>query len=291
VETLQAGNGDGTGDVAKPRATSALFGGGVIMQRYDPTKEDGGMSETKPAKLRIDDTKQDDELTEGPESDGKNDSKDDIQDHLAKAQEKESRAGKDSKGEDNKKDVPETNVNEKTKPDVSFQDSTRTDIYEQDKLENIFKQAREQQKGGASTTTGFSFGALFESQLDITTDAVMESSNQMTPKLTAEDRSNEAVDVDAETNKSAQLEPNKPTSEARVGLQFPQSVLDEYENLFFSLKEGPRIIADLESIRNDKEVQDQWQKEREEEVLLEVHQDKAGQLLLPSSTPTQKPKG
>jgi len=85
----------------------------------------------------------------------------------------------------------------------------------------------------------------------------------MTSKLPAEDRSNEAETVDAESNKSAQLEPKVPLREARVGLQFPQSVLDEYENLFFSLKEGPRIIADLESIRNDKEVQDQWQKERE----------------------------
>ena len=116
-------------------------------------------------------------------------------------------------------------MNEETIPDVSFQDSTQTDIYEQDKLENIFWKTCEQQQGGASTTTGLSFGALLESQLDVTTDAVIESSNQMSSKLPAEDRSNEAVDVDAETNKSAQLRTKGAITKSKSGSTIPPKCL------------------------------------------------------------------
>lgn len=42
VETFKEGNEDGTGGVAKLRTSSALFGVGLIVRRYDPTKQDGG---------------------------------------------------------------------------------------------------------------------------------------------------------------------------------------------------------------------------------------------------------
>jgi hypothetical protein len=41
------------------------------MQRYDPTKEDGGMSDKKPSNLRINDAKHYNEAKEGHESDKK----------------------------------------------------------------------------------------------------------------------------------------------------------------------------------------------------------------------------
>ncbi|KAL7479540.1 hypothetical protein ACHAW6_005267 [Cyclotella cf. meneghiniana] len=262
VKTLQAGNGDGTKDGANIRNPTA-FRGGLIIQRYDPTKEDGALSQEKTRKLSVDEAKHDNEMMEGQVSGTTSESNDDIQNHVVETQETQHTSFKDSNDKDKMHNFPERTIDEQSKPEVPSQDLTRNDIYEQDKLENIFKQAREQQQGGASTTTGFSFGALFESQMDVTTDVLMESSNPMTSKLPAEDRSNEAVTVDAVSNEPARLESNEPQREARVGLEFPLSVLDEYENLFFSLNEGPRIIADLESIRNDKVIQDQWQKERE----------------------------
>ena len=48
-----------------------MSGGGLIMQRYDPTKEDGGMSDKKPSNLRINDAKHYNEAKEGHESDKK----------------------------------------------------------------------------------------------------------------------------------------------------------------------------------------------------------------------------
>ncbi|KAL3800612.1 hypothetical protein HJC23_006074 [Cyclotella cryptica] len=259
-EQLHTGNGDGTGGAVKVRTLSNMFGGGLILQRYDPTKEDSAASERKMMNSRMDDGKQ---ATEGQVTEEKNENSPEIQEHFAVPEEKESIALKDSKFEDTSQKDAEKTVNEPDKPEISPQDSTRNDIYEQDKLENIFKQARQQQHGGASASTGFSFGALFESQLDFTPEPLMESSKEVEPELPVKDHSNDAVASHSEINIASQLQANEPQRQARIGLQFPQSVLDEYENLFFSLNEGCRIIADLESVRNDKEVQEQWQKERE----------------------------
>jgi hypothetical protein len=36
-----------------------------------------------------------------------------------------------------------------------------------------------------------------------------------------------------------------------------------FENLFFSLNEGPQILKDLEGMRHNEENQERWQKERQ----------------------------
>ena len=50
----------------------------------------------------------------------------------------------------------------------------------------------------------------------------------------------------------------------RVGLTFPESDLDDYVDLFFSLNEGPQILKDLDAMKQDEESQSLWQKEREQ---------------------------
>lgn len=45
-------------------------------------------------------------------------------------------------------------------------------------------------------------------------------------------------------------------------MAFPESDLDKYENMFFSLNEGPQILKDLDAMKQNEENQEKWQKER-----------------------------
>ena len=247
---------DGTPKVKNDRA----FGAGLIVQRYDPTKEDGGVGFLNSGVSRDRQESVDEKMEyQEPKVDVTND----------ESLVNKSASNDDEEGDDDSASVAgntfERKVHEPNEP--------RDQIYEQDKLEDIFKQAREEQRqtsgfsfgalfesqiGDAATeqnasdklkTTGFSFGGMFESQMG---DSAIKPSND-TPHPT---------DVRQYDNSFKQV-PIKPQRKTRVGLRFPSNILDEYESQFFSMNEGSRIIADMESMRNDEGIQERWQKERE----------------------------
>jgi len=163
-------------------------------------------------------------------------------------------------------------------------DSNRL-VYEQDKLEGIFKQA---QGDGASNAGagGFSFG--FQSQLpdgktvgdeggsapfsfgfglsNTSKDEKHLSPPRQSSEQNSTDRelkSDDAVQSPS-TLKAIEDQPKNepPQRKRRVGMRFPESDLDAWEEMFFSMNEGPQILRDLDAMKQDEESQERWQKER-----------------------------
>lgn len=264
-----------SGDENSTKPKSSTFGSGLIVQRYDPTK-DNASSQTNHLEGAKNLHQNDDEQADGDDSveDGS------IADDASEGSSQDQSVTKDEKVDnvetsesESNADVTEDDVNDKVEPQKTTQNDPAKEVYEQDKLENIFKQAREQQQ-----STGFSFGSMFESQLG---DAATDNQTNGTPAGTgfgfsfpldnaaaadpfvddySQPTSHKTTqDFDA-TKQSSKEAPKKTT---RVGLRFPSNVLDEYESLFFSLNEGSSIIADVDSMRENAEVQEKWQKERE----------------------------
>eukprot|EP00956_Cyclotella_meneghiniana_P012704 scaffold18066_cov42-Cyclotella_meneghiniana.AAC.2 len=245
---------------------SGIFGSGLIVQRYDPTKED--------------EVKRQMDIVKASEEDDNNMS---ANEHHNEAVTDDSNSEESTNHQIDSQDASEKedNAPEKEKPKEAneptnnVQDDSRTEIiYEQDKLENIFKQAREDKQ-----TTGFSFGAMFQSEFgdvaaeqgaDVATEATGFTFGSMFESQLGDDAANSdgksettASKVTIEHDSATTGISSKPKKNSRTGLRFPTSVLNKYEELFFSLNEGPRVIADRESMRNDSEAQEKWQKERE----------------------------
>lgn len=271
VAAVDAASAHDCSEKSKP---SSAFGAGLIVQRYDPTKED--TTESMRSSVTQDLNKNTDE-----HADSGNDSKSEADEISSESSENQSvmfneqvdkTSDNDSESnEGNNADAAEIKTTEQSDFRQAPQDDTGNEVYEQDKLESIFKQAREQQQN-----TGFSFGAMFDNQLggvaDSQTDLTSENTGGTGFSFGFSDVAREPMDTSSE-----QPEPSKPIDsdnvieqapkehrrKSRVGLRFPTSVLDEYEALFFSLNEGPQIIADMESMRNNEEIQERWQKKRE----------------------------
>ena len=144
-------------------------------------------------------------------------------------------------------------------------------MYEQDELENVFKQSR--QVASTDTAGGFSFGFQVPTEA---TKPDIEQSNQSTSSFAFGFRDDPKVDKDPTTADSPPVifdkvedvaeEKIAPATERvrRVGLSIPESDLDDYEDLFFSLNEGPQILKDLDAMKQDEDNQNLWQKEREQ---------------------------
>ena len=163
-----------------------------------------------------------------------------------------------------------------------FQDKAQTtaddDVYEQDKLEDIFKQARGDDSDNVDGRD-FSFG--FQSQLPeesapfsfgFNASATSKSDEvQSSPQKSTKHRCDEHdVEVDAgQTYGITKGEVAVETKDTlfqrkrRKGMSFPESDLDKYEEMFFSLNEGPQILKDFNAMKQDEANKEQWQKERE----------------------------
>ena len=237
----------------EPNGTSKMksdcaFGAGLIVQRYDPTKDDGGA----------------DFLHSRMQRDGKENVHEKMEKQEAKTDMFNSESFVNQSGS---KDDEESEGINTLEGKLDEQEKPGDKIYEQDKLENIFKQAREKQK----QNDGFSFGALFESQIDGAATEQNRNGFSLAGMFESQigDTANKALNDteyvldNSQHGNSDKRAPSKSQRKTRVGLCFPHSILDDYESQFFSINGGSRVIADLESMRNDQGVNEMWQKKRD----------------------------
>jgi hypothetical protein len=157
-------------------------------------------------------------------------------------------------------------------------DLDEREIYDQDKLEDVFKQAR----GDDAGTGGFSFGFLNQEpgEIIVNGDGSFVPSSLGFDHVTRETQERDTfygdTKADAIPTAATMTEETaatvttviegegRPRSKQSGGRKsFSQSDLDEYEKLFFGLNEGPEILEDLEGMRHNKENQERWQKERQ----------------------------
>lgn len=326
-------NTDGNGVTIGSRAStlSPAFGGGLIMQRYDPTKEadkkfelphadkstgvpqpplsSEESEEAKEAKGSEDEAVSSESSDEDGSTQGS--AKPELQCSISNENanktptaeavvEGNDLSAKDVYEQDKLDDIFKEAREGKTESfslaglfraeeskdqHVNNEESMKGDVYEQDKLEDVFKQARAAGNAGAG---GFTFG--FQSQLPADSKATggAESSAAASfsfgfdlgktnrtddkhpippsPESTQGIRANS---LEAHEVKRVLPTPVKEADEQakrrikRVGMAFPESDLQKYEDMFFSLNEAPQILKDLDGMKQNEENQERWQKERQ----------------------------
>jgi len=282
---------------------SSYGGAGLILQRYDPTKESD-------KRFEVPQVKQDDN--------------DDVEKQPSSQQKEEVKEKDDILSEDTNNEPPTSTIDEEEGEEISApkeielpkeEEKVTTnaeekiapakDIYEQDKLDDIFKQAREGKSSFSLTNMfqtddknvyeqdklesvfkeartdssgGFSFG--FQSELphdSIPADDDkggfsfgFDTGNNTSTENEGPEENNTTTDTAPQALPTAmeeaavhdQPKAKSPTKKRRKGMRFPESDLDKYEDMFFSLNEGPDILKDLDGMKQNEANQEQWQKER-----------------------------
>ena len=131
-------------------------------------------------------------------------------------------------------------------------------VYEQDKLEGVFKRAKKASESNAGDSAPFSFGFGLSN--------VAKDDNDPNPPQEFPEKNNEDVEpksIDAiQFSGTDPPKKQQPKRKRRTGITFPESELSVYEELFFSLNEGPKILKDLDAMKTDNDSQECWQKER-----------------------------
>lgn len=273
---------NGYGIDERNKHSSSVFGTGLIVQRYDPTKETEQTLE-----MITDQVAEKNDYINGNYSQGDAclDDAHTLEEQSTKMEESDEKSCirdlTDVKDDDKKSRVT-TNIVKKIVP--------AKDVYEQDALEEIFKHAR----GGQSDS--FSFGNLFQKEEELEVgneqeiyeqdklEQVFKQSrrggddrdfsfgfiNDQTSDM-AIARNGSSLQFSSETNSKnediAAIEPSSEIQERQSIMlhgkkTFSKSELDEYEKYFFGLNEGSQILSDLDGMKNNEENQDRWQKER-----------------------------
>ena len=248
---LADANGGSRSEDAKEKQKFAAV---QIMQRYDPTKDTANKIEKTETKM-LQPEKEVKEVQ--PEEDQKEYSSP-AEDASVSSESSESLSA------DEEEEMTATKIEEKPPANAVIEESKK-DVYEQDELENVFKQSRQQTSTNAAG--GFSFG------FQVPTEATSEQKSQTAsfafgfnvsdePKVDKDPEIHNPPVVSEETEVA--VEEKRAKQVRRVGLSFPESDLDDYEDLFFSLNEGHQILKDLDAMKQDEENQNLWQKEREQ---------------------------
>lgn len=261
ADTNNGGNGNIKG--SEDAKEKQKFGAGQIMQRYDPNKDKRYEKvETKEVIQPKEEIEEDDQAEEQRE-------KLSLAEDASVSSESSASLSADDAEEQEEK-IAETLTPPSTNT-VTEEKKKKEDVYEQDELENVFKQSR--QVASTDTAGGFSFGFQVPTEA---TKPDIEQSNQSTSSFAFGFRDDPKVDKDPTTADSPPVifdkvedvaeEKIAPATERvrRVGLSIPESDLDDYEDLFFSLNEGPQILKDLDAMKQDEDNQNLWQKEREQ---------------------------
>jgi hypothetical protein len=185
-------------------------------------------------------------------------------------------SSENSQSDFEKSEVPlSTPVTQNEKPQA--ESKKIPDIYEQEKLEQVFKEVRESNEQQASfplentaapVAAGFSFGFAVDNINSKTPQKETFSFSFVTDETKEEvtsidhNRPNESEDVKTSTQDSYPGEQNKEMPRCRPAFHFPKNDLDAFVQNFYRMKEGDRILRDLEGWRNDPEVKERWLKDR-----------------------------
>jgi hypothetical protein len=294
------------GDISCP----TFGGGGLIMQRYDPTKEADKRFEMTRTNNESDnvapseDTHQEvnNEVTKdasvSSESSDEDEDEDETTQQTAMLHEKDSSGDPSDEQSTTTADaefntVPANDIYQQDKledifnnsrngvPDVSlgklFQseeqkaDHVKSEVYEQGKLEDVFKRGR----ADVEQSGGFAFGFL--SQPEVTTASKDSGhapfsfgfvSSTDVPDLiqTSFEDSSNGCRLDTDSGKPVSTEQElgeRPRNKQVKRKRYSEQELDIFEDLFFSLNEGPQILKDLDGMKQEPGNQELWQKERQ----------------------------
>ena len=225
------------------------FGSGLIMQRYDPTKDTDKRFENIDPKVG-----QAREKFEEKRYQEQNEELSSTENVSLSSESSESSSTKDA-----------CDHEEKTATDASASKNAaitkNKDIYEQDELENVFKKSRQ----AASTNFSFGFQVPLEAKKhdreNVTTQSYSVACDEA---KVAKETSVDGPSAYSDKVEDALREKTAPKIKRvrRVGLTIPECDLDEYEDLFFSLNEGSQILKNLDAMKKDEDNQNLWQKER-----------------------------
>eukprot|EP00986_Skeletonema_menzelii_P013395 scaffold7734_cov145-Skeletonema_menzelii.AAC.3 len=151
-----ANNGGNRSEDAKEKQKFAAV---EIMQRYDPTKDTANKIEKAETKI----IQPEKEIEEDKQEDEKNEEPSPAEDASVSSESTESLSA------DEEEEMTTTKDTEKL-PAIGVIEESKEDVYEQDELENVFKQSRQQTS--TSAAGGFSFG------FQVPTKATSEQKNQ-----------------------------------------------------------------------------------------------------------------
>jgi hypothetical protein len=186
--------------------------------------------------------------------------------HVEKESPRDDGSEKSQSGSE-KSEVKETNAETKKKPD----------IYEQAKLELVFKQVRESNEqvvsfpskdAAAPAAAGFFFGFTVDDknskspQKDTFSFSFVTDKTKNGETSISHDRPNESEDAQRSIQDTYSEEQHKEIPRCRPAFHFPQKDLDAFVHNFYHMKEGDRILNDLEGWRNDPEVKERWLRDR-----------------------------
>jgi hypothetical protein len=261
------GNDDSNGieDDKEKKKLGAVAG--LIMPRYDPTKD----ADKRFHKVETKVTQPKDDIEGGERGEDQREELSPPEDASVSSKSSESLSAREEEEEEEEEEKTATMTTETPPSTNEIIEESKEDVYEQDKLENVFKQSRQE----ASTNIGgFSFG------FQVPTEAIKPDSEQAN-RRTASFAFGFNVSGEAKTDKDSLMDgppvisnevedsvdkKRAPATDRvrRVGFTIPESDLDVYEDLFFGLNEGHQILKDLDAMKQDEDNQNMWQKEREQ---------------------------
>lgn len=245
---------------------------GGIMLRYDPTKN---ISTTKSKELK---------------------GQDDDDERASRGTDTSSETENDSDNSKPEKSPGKKGGNESDEIDSDNDDKSATEkpepgnIYKQDKLEDVFREAREAATTSdpvvtdgssgvdAPTTGNFAFGFNLGPEPDKESSKPDNSAGfsfSFFPGTPKEDKGEEQKLGNKEATDNAMEIDGKPSdapvegstqadvlSFRRRGMFFPKEVLDKYQEDFYVMNDGLKILQDKTRYRNDDEIKERWKEER-----------------------------
>ena len=249
--------------------TKSLFGTVGLMPRYDPRDESTQKYEVgikddesvKSASQTLEDENKSKLETEGDSIDKEDDNN------------LQSTSEKTSQGQ----------IQEESESQIK----NSKNVYHQDKLENVFREARSAWLGQTnesahvntsqeSATNGPSSGGAFSFGFDLGEEQVSKEQNdsgfsfsfdvptQVIPNANDNVKEEEPTKATTDDKDMDTLEAEPLAEERRrIGLRFPTSDLELYQADFFSQNDGQYIMDDLEGFKTDDNIKEQWNKERQ----------------------------
>lgn len=148
-------------------------------------------------------------------------------------------------------------------PESLEEDHSKDNVYEQDKLEKVFRDARETEPSHKSNEPGsFSFGFQVGSSVAASQEQQPRPSTNPAQSEFHFDfqSSNDVNDTTLELESPMQV--NIESSEPSRSMIFEEAELLKYMEGFYSMNDGQRIMEDVDSWRKDEKVKEEWNKKR-----------------------------
>jgi hypothetical protein len=229
---------------------------GTLMPRFDPRDESTQKYLIPETELEDDSSESSEQIEKMNDVQDDSDSSSEVNDDEEKEEQEKEEGGAPTKGVD--------------------------PIYEQGKLEDVFREARdawqvssnhvaeqEPSSTGGAFTFGFDLGeaSSTEQQTGDSNTGFSFAFNVPDPTAPKETAAKAATSDEVEASESHDMdivaEEEKKPERRRRGLRFPQEILEKHQSDFFACNDGSRIMHGLEGFRNDAQVKEKWNKERQ----------------------------